>query len=108
MASREGMGRQAFSGRIINQFFVKEKTKVASYLLGVALESDMRIVQNLSREKCKKPRSVVVTGDGIVSRALYDLLQKEDCMETIQWYRTENGKSLSSEGAITIMDRIMG
>ena len=44
-ASRSGIGRSCFSGRILNQFAIKDKSKIANFITGVVLQNDITAIK---------------------------------------------------------------
>lgn len=102
-AVTEGVGRAAFSARIMNQFYVKDKSKISNYLLGIALESDIKVIQNAFTRKDNKFDKVIVAGRGIICRALYNLIDKNFENICVEMDLGEGDLPLSAQGVFEIM-----
>ncbi len=100
--SKTGIGRACFSGRILNQFAIKEKEKVANYILGVALSTDLMAVKESSAITVSKDHCVVVAGKNPLRRALIDILEYDGYFTKIKEYVPKDSVPLSALGAYTI------
>jgi len=104
-AGKEGFGRAAFGARIMNQFFIKEKAKVANYLTGIALESDMKVIKNIINSDFQKPEQIIITGETIMGQALYDLIIEAGIFSGVKRYKPSGEMTLSAHGAFSIMEK---
>ncbi|WP_243112630.1 2-dehydro-3-deoxygalactonokinase [Caproiciproducens sp. NJN-50] len=97
-AQKSGIGRACFSGRILNQFVLSDKQKVANYILGVALQSDITAVKNSDALKVSHETDVIVAGSGVLETAMADILNKDGYFAQVQSFRPEGDLPLSAMG----------
>lgn len=101
-AGKVGIGRACFSGRILNTFTEKDKTKIANYILGVVLQSDIQAIMNSSAISVKTDTEVIVAGDGSLSQAMIDILQHDGYFSNVRRFELEGDMSMSALGAYII------
>lgn len=106
-AKKTGLGRSCFSGRILNQFITKDTSKIANFLLGVTLQTDMLAIENSVAIKSSKNSTIVVAGKEPLKTALVDILEKEGKFKKVISYELKNkNASLSAMGAYKIANQI--
>ena len=101
-ASKCGIGRACFSGRILNQFVTKDKDKVANFIFGVTLANDITAIRNSSALKISCDTTVVVGGKEPFSTAFTDILKHIGYFADVQHFVGEEGIPLSAIGAYAI------
>lgn len=97
-AQKSGIGRSCFSGRILNQFVLSDKQKVANYILGVALQSDITAVKNSDALKVSRETDVIVAGSGVLETAMADILNEDGYFAQVHSFRPEGDLPLSAMG----------
>ena len=97
-AQKSGIGRACFSGRILNQFVLSDKQKIANYIMGVALQSDVTAVKNSDALKVGRATDVIVAGSGVLERAITDILREDGYFEQVHSYAPEGDLPLSAQG----------
>lgn len=103
-ASRNGIGRSCFSGRILNQFAIDDKMKVANFILGVALQNDIIAIKNSSALKTSLDTTVIVGGKEPLRTAFVDILEHDGCFAHVECFENEDDLPLSAMGAYTIAE----
>lgn len=96
-----GIGRACFSARILNQFAEKDHQKLANYILGAALQSDVTSVQNSTALLVDRDTEVIVAGKDPLRQAILDILQHENCFVNVHTAQTD-GQPLSAQGAYLV------
>ncbi|MFV0412403.1 MAG: 2-dehydro-3-deoxygalactonokinase [Oscillospiraceae bacterium] len=104
-ASKVGVSRACFSARILNQFLLKDKSKVANYILGVALQNDIVSRQNASTMQSDKNTTVVVAGKNPFRKALTDILKSENIFENVIENVEPGDVPLSALGAYIVAEK---
>lgn len=104
-AKRCGIGRACFSARILNQFVTKDTGKLANYILGACLQSDVAAIQNSSALKAGPDTIAIVGGKDPLRRAIADILRQENCFEQVHIFQSDGDFPLSPIGAYLIADR---
>jgi len=104
-AKKSGIGRACFSARILNQFAIKDKQKLANYILGVALQSDVTAVKNSDALKVNCSTDVIVSGKDPLRRAIADILQKDGFFANVYTYEIKGNLPLSAVGAYIIAEK---
>ena len=104
-AKQCGIGRACFSARILNQFVIKDKGKLANFVLGACLQSDMAAVQNSAALKAGPDTTVIVGGKDPLRQAIADILREEGRFEQVQVFQPNEDLPLSPIGAYLIADR---
>lgn len=104
-AKQCGIGRACFSARILNQFVIKDNGKLANYILGVCLQSDVAAIQNSAALKTGPDTTVIVGGKDPLRQAIADILKHEDCFEQVHMFQPDEDLPLSPIGAYLIADR---
>ena len=96
-----GIGRACFSARILNQFAEKDQQKLANYILGAALQSDVTSVQNSTALHVSRDTEVIVAGKDPLRQAILDILRHENCFAHVHTAQTDD-RSLSAQGAYLV------
>lgn len=104
-AKQCGIGRACFSARILNQFVIKDKSRLANYVLGACLQSDVAAIQNSAALKAGPDTTVIVGGKDPLRQAIADILKHEDCFEQVSVFQADEDLPLSPIGACLIADR---
>lgn len=107
-AKRCGIGRACFSGRILSQFVTKDQAKLANYILGACLQSDVAAIQNSAALKAGPDTTAIVGGKDPLRRAIADILRHEGCFEEVSLFQPDGDLPLSPTGAYLIADRRAG
>lgn len=105
VAKKTGLGRACFSARILNQFSIKEKEKIANYILGAALQSDVAAVLGSSALAAGKQTEIIVAGKNPLRQAIADVLTYEGCFANVHTFVPEDDRPLSAIGAYLVSDR---
>ena len=103
-ACKSGIGRSCFSGRILNQFAINDKTKVANFILGVALQNDIAALKNSSALHRAPDATIIVGGKEPFRTAFVDILEYEGSFEHVECFRNCENVPLSAMGAYIIAD----
>lgn len=103
-AKRTGTGRACFAARILSQFAVRDKKKLANYLLGAVLQNDLMAVQGSQALSAGKETTVIVSGKQPFRRALMDLFEEDGGFPDIREFAASADVPLSAEGAFIITD----
>ena len=103
-ASMQGLGRACFSARILSQFVTKDADKIANYILGAVLASDIQAVKNSRAIHTERQMKVIVGGKNPLRKAILDLLTYDGGFAEVEEY-TEENIPLSAEGAYIVADR---
>lgn len=101
-ARKVGIGRACFSGRILNTFTEKDKAKIANYILGAALQSDIQAIMNSRAISVKAGTEVIVAGSGPLTEAMIDILRHEGYFSNVRRFELEGDMSMSALGAYII------
>ena len=104
-AKQCGIGRACFSARILDQFVIKDKGKLANFVLGACLQSDMAAIQNSAALKAGPDTTVVVGGKDPLRQAIADILKEEGRFEQVYVFQPDEDLPLSPIGAYLIADR---
>jgi len=96
-----GIGRACFSARILDQFVEKDQQKLANYILGVALQSDVTSVQNSTALHVDRDTEVIVAGKDPLRQAILDILNYEGCFANVHTAKSD-GQPLSARGAYLV------
>lgn len=103
-ASKVGIGRAAFSARILNMFTEKDKAKLANYLLGAVLSSDVQSMHNSAALAVGEDVTVIVSGKNPLRRAIVDLLTHDGYFHHIEEFIPDPNLPLSAAGTYLIAD----
>ncbi|MBC3937821.1 2-dehydro-3-deoxygalactonokinase [Anaerotruncus massiliensis (ex Liu et al. 2021)] len=104
-AAREvGLSRACFSGRILNQFAVKDHTLIANFILGAALQNDLYALRHSTAIACGPDARVIVAGKSPFREAFADLMEREGCWRSVRSYEPEGGAPLSALGAYLLAE----
>lgn len=106
-ARRTGLGRGAFAARILNQFAEKDKEKIALFLLGAALESDVRSLRGSRTLELSPEITVIVSGRNPLRRAIADILEYDGFFTRVETYVPDHRMPLSAAGSFLVADCIM-
>lgn len=100
---RSGIGRAAFSGRILNQLGGVPQEKLRSYLLGATLAQDILALKAFVGEDKKLP-DLFIAGNQPVVKAIaeigVELLKESPCL--VSWEAT---KRMGIEGALAVISQ---
>jgi len=101
-AKARGIGRACFSCRILSQFVEKDKTKLANYLLGVSLQSDVTALLHSDAITVGKDSEIIVAGKDPLRCAFADILASENYFANIHSVEPDGTKPLSALGALEV------
>lgn len=104
-AERVGLGRTCFSARIMNQFVTKDPAKIANFILGATLQSDMTAIKNSSALCVSRETAVVVAGKNPLRRAILDILEHDGYFAGTREFVPQSEQPLSALGAYLIAER---
>ena len=104
-AKKTGLGRACFSCRILNQFAVPEKEKLASYILGAVLESDIEALKHSDAVRATGETMMIVAGKNPLRQAICDLLSYDGSFGEVINYEPESDMPLSSLGAFLVAEK---
>lgn len=105
-AARSGIGRACFSARILSQFATRDTAKLANYLLGVALQSDLVGIRHSSALQVSRETDVIVAGKDPLRQAMVDLLEHDAYFAHVHTYIPEDAHPLSAAGALIIAKKL--
>lgn len=97
-----GLGRAAFSTRILNMFTDLDQDKRANFVLGVALSSDIQCIRNSSALAADPDITVIVSGKNPLRQAIIDILKKDGYFKNIEEYIPDSQLPLSAAGSYII------
>ena len=106
-AKRTGLGRGAFAARILNQFQEKDKGKIACFLLGAALESDVRSLRGSTALELSPDTRVIVSGKNPLRRAMADVLEYDGFFANVEQFVPDPAMPLSTIGSFLEVEHIM-
>ncbi len=101
-AKNVGIGRACFSARILNLFHEKDTTKLANYILGVALQCDITALQNTNAIKIEDGTVAVVYGKEPFKSALLDILGEESLFSEVITFEPPKDFTASAMGAYLV------
>lgn len=101
---KSGIGRSCFSARILSLFTEKDKRRIASYVLGVALQNDIVAIKNSSALKVDPATTVIVGGREPLRTAFVDILAHDGSFAHVEAFDTPDGMPLSALGAYIVAD----
>lgn len=104
-ARRNGIGRACFSGRILNTFTEKNKEKIASYILGAVLQSDVQAIMNSDAVSVKADTEVIIAGKGPLAQAITDILRYEGYFSGVSVFEPKGDLAMSALGAYMIAEK---
>ncbi|WP_072523790.1 2-dehydro-3-deoxygalactonokinase [Clostridium sp. Marseille-P3244] len=97
-----GIGRACFCGRIMEILLEQTPDRIASYILGAILESDIRMLNSSAISGQKKAR-IIIAGKNPLRQALYEIFSREvKCAEVTQYIPEKNAVPLSAAGAMLV------
>jgi len=99
-AMKVGLTRAIFSARILSQFVFSNANKIANYLLGAILQSDMEALKGTEAIHMDSDTVIVVAGKDGLRKALVDIFNEEMTSNTIDEYAYNS--NMSAEGVISI------
>lgn len=105
-SSRVGLGRASFSARILNMFAEKNKKKLANFILGAALASDMQAVKNSRALFAGRENTVIVSGKNPLREAIVDMLKQDGYFEHVEEFIPDSALPLSAAGAFLVANAI--
>ena len=101
-ARKTGLGRACFSCRILSQFTDLSKEKLASYLLGVILSSDVLSIRNSNALCVDRSTIVLVAGKDPLRGAICEMLRADGYFSEVIGYDSTGDIPLSGKGALLI------
>ena len=102
-AAKVGLGRACFSGRILNLFAIPDKAKIANFIFGAVLQSDVDAILHSSAIQAGGDTVLVVAGKNPFRCALADIFTHEKAFGKVQEYTPAPGEmSMSAQGAYHI------
>jgi 2-dehydro-3-deoxygalactonokinase len=101
-AAAVGLGRACFSCRILNQFTEKNPDKLANYILGAVLESDVTALKHSAAIRAGRDTLMVVAGKEPLQTAIADILKEDGSFGDVQIFEASANIPLSSLGAFLI------
>lgn len=101
-AARTGLGRACFSCRILNQFTEKNPDKLANYILGAVLQSDVEALKHSSAIHADSDTLMVVAGKEPLQTAIADVLAADGSFGDIHIFEASSDLPLSCLGAFRI------
>lgn len=104
VSTKEGMGRTCFSARILNMFVEKDKMKIANFILGVTLASDIQSIKNSKALNVNPEVTVVVSGKSPLRDAIVDILKYDGYFKHVEEYIPDSSLPLSAAGAYLVAD----
>lgn len=104
VSRRTGLGRGAFSARILSQFAEKEEQKLASFLLGAALASDVQSVRNSTALAVDAHVSVIVSGKAPLRQAVALVLERDGFFDRVEQYAPPPDLPLSAIGSFLVAE----
>lgn len=105
-AQNTGLGRAAFSARILNQFVEKDKQEIANFILGAALAGDVQSIRHGAALKITPDAHVVVSGKNPLRRAIVDVLEHDGFFAHVEEYVPAPGMPLSAIGSFLVADKM--
>lgn len=103
-ARATGLGRACFSARILNQFAIADKKKIANYVLGAALQNDTVALRNSKALSVGPDTTVIISGKNPLRRALSEVIRADGYFKTIVEYMSDDEFPLSAAGAYIVAD----
>lgn len=101
-AAKSGVGRACFSARILSQFVLKDQKKLANYVLGAALQSDLTGIRHSDALQVGPETDVIIAGKDPLRRAMADLLEHDGYFAHVHVCAPKEGIPLSAAGAFLI------
>lgn len=105
-SDKVGMGRSCFSARILNMFVEKDKMKLANFILGVALASDIQSTKTSKALNMDPDVTVIVSGKSPLRNAIVDILKYDGYFKNVEEYIPDSSLPLSAAGAYLIADAV--
>ncbi len=106
VSSQAGMSRGAFAARILNQFAQKDRRKIASFLLGVALADDVRALRHSTALAVDPQATVIVSGKNPLRQGIFDILRFDGFFQHVEQHIPDLGLPLSALGSFLVADRL--
>ena len=105
-AERVGLGRACFSARILSQLGGEAPARLANYLAGACLQSDVAAVRASRALRIGNPRGAVVAGGGPLCWAMADVLRHAALFPEVRAFVSGPDAPLSGLGALAIARRM--
>lgn len=105
-ARKAGIGRAAFSTRILNMFTDKPKASLANYLLGVVLSSDIEAIMGSDALPISPDMTVIVSGKDPLRQAICDILQHAGYFKHVETFTPDPSLPLSALGAMLVTEQV--
>lgn len=105
-AKKTGLGRACFSARILNLFVEDDHTKIANYVLGAVMQSDINALMNSGAITFDSEYEAIVCGKDSFQSALVDILESEHIFSNVTTFIPPKNFSASAYGAYLIAEKI--
>lgn len=105
-AEKDGLARACFSGRILSQFAIADKIKIANYILGAVLQGDVFAAKNSELLLNTEDIKVIVAGKNPLRSAIAMLMRIGGAFENVIEHAEEGERALSTLGACIIADML--
>ncbi|MDO5423042.1 MAG: 2-dehydro-3-deoxygalactonokinase [Eubacteriales bacterium] len=102
-AKAVGLSRALFSARILGQFAEKDANRLANYLLGAILQSDVEALQKTSALPVHAQTPIFVAGKEPLKRAMIDVLRESGAFREAAGVSSPYESCLSARGAYLIL-----
>ena len=104
-AKKSGLGRACFSARILSQFAGESPERLANYLLGACLQSDVAAVQASDALRIPAGTVALVAGKKPLAQAVADVLGHAGCFAGVRLMESDADMPLPAAGALNIAGR---
>lgn len=104
-AAKVGLSRACFSGRILNQFTISDKMKIANFVLGASLQNDIQAIKNSSSVEVGKKTTMIVSGKSPLREAIIDILNEDGSFGVIEEFTNKDNIPLSAIGAYLVAEK---
>ena len=104
-AKKVGLGRACFSSRILSLFAIKDKRKIANFILGATLQNDITAIQNSDAVQVDNETIVIVSGKNPLRQAISDILNHTNLFAEVRDYGPSDDNPLSALGAYIVAEK---
>lgn len=94
----------ALRGVPLNQFAISDKMKLANYILGACLQSDVAAVRNSAAISAGEDATIIVAGKNPLRQAIADILEHAGYFRHVEAFVPASDLPLSAIGAYLIAD----
>jgi len=101
-AVKTGLSRAVFSSRIINQFCEDNKAKIANYVLGAVLQSDIEAVKKSASLDINGSEHIIVSGKSPFRQAFADIFRCDGTFKNVTEITPKDSEPLSGIGALML------